>query len=190
MTSELPPPTPGGIAIGNLNQANKRKRHYGAVLTLEDPRARPGHRLRFTVKPSPPHLVLQFEDVDSTGHGVRTATREQVKQALDFGAMAAATSLLVHCMHGVGRSTGMALAILADRHGKGNESRAVTQLFALRPEATPNLVVVSLADEILGRRGDLVDALAAHEAKDPSFAERRAARLKFLMDNFELYARS
>lgn len=190
MTSALTPPTPGGISIGNLNQANKRKRHYGAVLTLEDPSTRMGHRLRFTAKPCPAHLVLHFEDVDTAKHGIRIATHAQVEQALEFGRAASSTSLLVHCMHGIGRSTAIALAILADRLGKGREDDAIAELYAMRPEAAPNLIVIALADEILERDGALSGALARHEATDPKYTERRAARLSFLLANMDLYSRN
>jgi len=57
-------PAPGDVVVGSLSQARKHKRRFDAVITLEDPACRPANRLRFTRRPSLPHLVLAFEDVD------------------------------------------------------------------------------------------------------------------------------
>lgn len=182
-------PRPGHLSVGTLSQAKKHKRKFDAVLTLEDPNCRPGDRLRFTSKPQPPHLVLTFEDTDSEEFGYATATQEQVQQALAFARTHAEGALLVHCFHGVGRSAAVALAILADRLGPGKEAVAVEELFTLRPPATPNLVVVAHADNLLCRHGALTSALAAFEAAMPSKLKARALRHKYAAQNPQLYAK-
>lgn len=189
MSTELALPAPGTIAVGSLAQARRHKRRYDALLTLEDPKAKPGDRLRFTAAPKPPHLVLAFEDADSEEYGYRTMTADQMEMVLAFGREHACGSLLVHCFHGVGRSAACALAILADRAGSGHDADAVARLFAIRPTATPNLVAVALADAALGRDGALVAALEEHEAADPTFAPRRTRRHRFALENPSLYAR-
>ena len=88
-----------------------------------------------------------------------------------------------------GRSAAIALAVIADRLGPGAEREALDRLLAVRPEATPNLVVVELADRILQRSGHLVEALAAWEATIPRLKVVRAARLKLAQTHPELYAR-
>ena len=95
------------------------------------------HQLRFYSKPHPPHLVLDFEDVDRDDGFIRVASREQVAAALTFAREQATGSLLIHCYHGVGRSAAIALAVLADRLGPGSEDEAMNQLLTIRPEATP-----------------------------------------------------
>ncbi|RAK66362.1 hypothetical protein [Phenylobacterium kunshanense] len=97
-------------------------------------------------------------------------------------------ALLVHCFHGVGRSAAVALAILADRAGPGREQAALDRLLAIRPQATPNLVVVKLADEVLGRNGALVAAVSAWEIAMPGLQEQRATRRRFLLANPNLYS--
>lgn len=173
-------PAPGDVVVTGLSQARKHKRRFDAVITLEDPACRPGSKLRFYRRPSPAHLVLAFEDVDDDNLGVRVATRDQVADALAFARAHAAGALLVHCFHGVGRSAAVALAILAERTGPGGEQAALDRLLTIRPESTPNLVVVKLADEILGRGGTLVAAVAQWEAVTPGLKERREARLQML----------
>lgn len=183
-------PTPGDLTICSLSQAKRHKRAFGAVITLEDPAARPAQRLRFNRRPAPAHLVLAFEDVDDDTLGIRVATEDQVAQALAFAAKHADTALLVHCFHGVGRSTAIALGILADRLGPGEEARALERLLSLRPEATPNLVVVSLADRLLGRDGGLLRAVREWEASASHMQDARLARRRLVQDRPELFARN
>lgn len=180
-------PAPGDVIVGSLSQARKHKRRFDAVITLEDPACRPANRLRFTRRPSPAHLVLAFEDVDDDSLGVRVATREQVAEAVEFARAHHAGSLLIHCFHGVGRSAAIALAVMADRLGPGAEGKALEWLLANRPESTPNLVVVKLADDVLGRNGDLIGAVAEWEAATPVLKEKRVARLQMVKSSPALY---
>jgi predicted protein tyrosine phosphatase len=182
-------PVDGGVAVGSLAQAKRHKRRFDGVITIEDPNCRPNMRLRFARDPGQSHLVLQFEDVDTDSLGIRVATAEQVREAIDFARQLTDRSLLVHCFHGVGRSAGIALSILADRFGAGKEVSALDQLLAVRPEVTPNLVVVKLADELLGRSGILIEAVARWEATAPGHKEARDSRMKFACSRPELYAR-
>lgn len=183
-------PAPGGVSVGSLPQAKRHKRKFDAVITIEEPGARPNLRLRFAPDPGREHLVLQFEDVDTDSLGIRVATLGDVERAVVFARSWIDRSLLVHCFHGVGRSAGIALAILADRLGAGYEVQALERLLSVRPEVTPNLVVVALADELLQRSGRLVEAVAAWEATAPGLAEARAMRLHFARTWSELYARA
>ncbi|WP_176489030.1 dual specificity protein phosphatase family protein [Rhizorhabdus dicambivorans] len=121
--------------------------------------------------------------------GIRVATVEQVREAIEFARVNADGSLLVHCFHGVGRSAAIALAIIADRLGPGAEREALDHLLMVRPEATPNLVVVELADQILHRSGRLASTVAVWEATVPRLAVARAARLQLAQARPDLYAR-
>lgn len=179
---------PGDVVVANLARARRIKRRFDAVITLEDPTCRTSNQLRFHKLPSPAHLILAFEDVDDDNVGIRVATRAEVASALNFARMNSSGSLLIHCYHGVGRSAAIALGILADRAGAGDEAAALKQLLALRPEATPNLVVVKLADDILQRNGSLIAALAEWEAEAPSLREKREARRAFLRSHPHLYS--
>ena len=187
MADRLTPPTPGGISIGSLAQASRHKRRYDALITLEDPRARPGDRLRFTMAPRPPHLILAFEDADSEEFGYATMLPEQMDRILSFGREHADGSILIHCFHGVGRSAACGLAILSDRMGPGMEAEAISTLFAIRPTATPNLIAIAHADAALDRKGSLIAALQAHEDATPGFAALRARRHRYALENPSQY---
>ncbi len=180
---------PGTVMVLGLSQARKRKRQFDAVITLEDPACRPASRLRFHRHPSPAHLVLAFEDVDDDSLGIRVATPEQVAEALEFATRYTEAALLVHCFHGVGRSAAIALAIIADRLGAGQEPAAISKLLTIQPDATPNLVVVGHADQILGRQGGLIAAVERWEVNSPGLNEKREARRTFALANPGLYAR-
>lgn len=177
----------GDLAVMSLSQARRHKREFDAVITAEDPGCRPGLRMRFHRPLAPVQLVLLFEDVDDDTLGIQCATEDQVERAIDFARSHRAGSLLVHCFHGVGRSAAIALAILADRHGAGREAEALTALLRIRPEATPNLVVVRHADQILSRGGRLLSALAGWEASTSGMADKRAARAKLPLERPDLY---
>ncbi|NQE63579.1 hypothetical protein E1H18_3835 [Caulobacter sp. RHG1] len=82
----------------------------------------------------------------------------------------------------------MALAVLADRLGAGREHAAIEALLSIRPQATPNLVVIKHADACLNRAGALIAAVEAWEAATPRMAEARAMRRDFLAANPHLYS--
>lgn len=190
MSTPLLPAMPGVVTVGSLSQAERAKRRYDAVLTLEDPSTRQNQRLRFSTRPCPDHLVLMFEDVDCESFGYAHVAKDQVEKVVAFGRKHTNSSMLVHCYHGVGRSAAAALAMLADRKGAGAEAEAVADLFAMRPESTPNLVFVKLADEVLGRQGRLMLALEEFENRYREFAVKRERRRKFAEENPHLYTRA
>ncbi len=113
-----------------------------------------------------PHLILSAWDIDDEAEPDAPAF-DQVRSGLDF-ARRHGRPLLVNCVAGVSRSTALAMAILADRLGPGRESEAAERLFAVRPQAVPNLLILRHADAALDRGGRLVEAgLAAPGAERP-----------------------
>ncbi|WP_458098442.1 tyrosine phosphatase family protein [Roseomonas sp. WA12] len=169
------------VTVSGLNWALRHKRDFSAVLSLEDPDARGG--LRFHRQPGPRHLVLRFVDLDIPPPAryagmplFRMADRADIELALEFGRAVQADGghMLVHCHVGIGRSTAVALAILADRLGEGHEEAALAELLRIRPQAVPNLHVVSLADDILDRGGALLRTVQEWERDRPENHRRRA----------------
>ncbi len=59
------------------------------------------------------------------------------------------------CDYGASRSPAIALIILADRLGPGQEQKALQQVLDVRPDAIPNNLVVELGDNLLHRNGAL-----------------------------------
>jgi hypothetical protein len=80
--------------------------------------------------------------------------------------------------------------VLAAHLGDGSEDEAVRQLFTIRPESVPNLHVLWLADEILGRDGRLFDALVRFESSNAEYFDyHRNRRAETLKISPGLYAR-
>ena len=69
--------------------------------------------------------------------------------------------ILCHCGGGMSRAPAAALICLAAWRGPGSEVHCVTEIRKLRRGAAPHAGLVRFADEVLGRRGRLVHALAS-----------------------------
>jgi predicted protein tyrosine phosphatase len=67
--------------------------------------------------------------------------------------------LLVHCHMGISRSTAAVAALLAQMHPEEPEDRIFVRLLDIRPQAWPNCLMISFADELLRRAGRLTTAL-------------------------------
>lgn len=171
--------TDGNIVVSGVGWAKRHKRDFDAVITCEDPDTFRG--LRFHRHPHPEHLILKFVDLDEPApepyaddHRLRLATSAQIESALALGRDTKGR-LLVHCQVGIGRSTAVALAILAMRLGLGKEQEALEALLAIRPQAVPNLHVVKVADGLLGLDGRLLNTVIAWDVTLPNNQWRRAA---------------
>jgi predicted protein tyrosine phosphatase len=165
------------LTVQSENWAKRHKRKFDAVITLEDPDHRNG--LRFHQQPSPAHLIQTYVDLDRPAPEpyclwpiFKLATEDQVWEAIDFAQ--GRDSVLVHCRAGIGRSTAIALAILASQMGKGAEKEALSALLTIRPEAVPNLHIVGLADAVLGREGRLLETVRYWDSALPKNQRRRA----------------
>lgn len=69
--------------------------------------------------------------------------------------------LLIHCYAGVSRSTAAAYITLCTLDPSKPEVLHAETLRRASPTATPNPHLVALADEVLGRSGRMIDAIAA-----------------------------
>jgi predicted protein tyrosine phosphatase len=108
-----------------------------------------------------PVLTLRFDDVIDVADDA-APTMVQIKTLLEFDTAAHGDErLVVHCTAGISRSTAALAVLLAARHPELDDEifAAIRQI---RPRAWPNSLVVSLGDEILGRKGALVSALRRH----------------------------
>ena len=110
---------------------------------------------------SPPaDVVFRFNDIDGPRPGLVPPTKGDVEAILALSTPARST-LLLHCHAGISRSTAAAYALACHHHGPGQEISLAKVLRAASPEATPNPLIVALADELLKRDGAMVRAIAA-----------------------------
>jgi predicted protein tyrosine phosphatase len=141
------------LAISSRAHANKVKRRFDAVLSIAAPGA---EVLRFHRSPSPAQLVLRMDDIVSPEPRGVLPTREQVVEGLEFARRFVNLRLLIQCEAGVSRSGAFGIAILAGRLGSGREQEALEDALRIAPAIIPNLLIIRLADEVLGFGGAMM----------------------------------
>jgi len=107
------------------------------------------------------HLRLAFHDIAEPREGFTPPDAALVARLLDFAAAwDPARPMLVHCWAGVSRSTAAGFIIACQRAPQRSERDIAQALRAAAPYATPNGLLVSLADAALGRAGRMSAAIA------------------------------
>jgi predicted protein tyrosine phosphatase len=113
-----------------------------------------------------PHrrLALRFHDIIETRPNSLAPQKADVERVLAFGRELIEESpahLLIHCHAGVSRSTASAALILAQARPERPAREALEAVSQIRPRAWPNLRILEFGDELLGRNGEIVAAVAA-----------------------------
>ena len=107
-------------------------------------------------------LHLSSHDVALPTDGFQAPAAGDVARLLAFAAgWTGERPLLVHCWAGVSRSTAAAYAIACLKRPDLDEAAIARRLRSLAPCATPNPLIVRLADAQLGRGGRMSEAVAA-----------------------------
>jgi predicted protein tyrosine phosphatase len=109
------------------------------------------------------HLLLNMNDITFKGTGNLVAPDEtHVRQIIDFARhWDQGAPLLLHCWMGVSRSPAAALIAALSLVPDQSEATLAGRLRAASPFATPNMRIVEIGDDILGRNGRLADAVRA-----------------------------
>lgn len=127
------------------------------ILTLIGPAAQPPACVG---APKAKRLHLLFNDIIEPQDDLILPTAQHVADLLAFGRdWDRRSPMLVHCWAGISRSTAAAYILASDHRGAGSETELATRLRAASPTATPNRLLVALADEILGRSGAMTAAI-------------------------------
>jgi predicted protein tyrosine phosphatase len=114
------------------------------------------------IEAGPRRLTLRFHDIAELQDGLVAASADQIAELLAFGrAFPAEATLLVHCWAGVSRSPAAAFALACAAAPERPESMIAQALRQASPSATPNPLLVRLADDQLARAGRMVRAIAA-----------------------------
>ena len=107
-------------------------------------------------------LDLRFNDIAAPREGLVAPSLEHVEALLAFAdGWSGARPLLIHCWAGVSRSTAAAYEIVCASAAPGREAEWAERLRSLAPTATPNPLIVALADRLLNRDGAMTRAVAA-----------------------------
>ena len=108
------------------------------------------------------HLFIRMHDIAVEQDGMTLPGEAHVRQLLDFaGTWDRSRPLAINCYAGVSRSTASAYIIAAALSPSRDEAELATALRRLSPSATPNPRLIAVADQILGRQGRMVAAIAA-----------------------------
>lgn len=117
-----------------------------------------------------PHhrLTLRFHDIIEPRPGQIMPGREHMEQLVRFGRDLKAeggdplSHLLVHCHMGISRSTAAMTTLLAEARPDEDPDAIFAEIRDIRPQAWPNSRMIAMADDLLGRKGSLVEALRRH----------------------------
>jgi len=106
------------------------------------------------------HLFIGVSDIVDPLDGHIVPAVEHVERLLAFvRAWGRENPLVIHCWAGISRSTAAAFVTACALKPERSEDDIARALRQASPIATPNRRIVAVADEILGRRGRMVDAV-------------------------------
>jgi predicted protein tyrosine phosphatase len=106
------------------------------------------------------HLKVQVDDITEQLEGFVAPSHLHIEQVLDFvRGWDRGAPMVVHCYAGISRSTASAFAAACLLNPNRDESSIARQIRAASPIASPNRLIVSLADKALGREGRMLRAL-------------------------------
>ncbi|HEV2957579.1 MAG TPA: protein tyrosine phosphatase [Xanthobacteraceae bacterium] len=108
------------------------------------------------------HLRLRLDDISEPIDGYTVPAEEHTAELLTFVRQwDRAAPLVMHCYAGVSRSTAGAFVSVCALNPKRAEADIARDIRRLSPTATPNIRIVALADQMLGRDGRMVAAIEA-----------------------------
>ena len=112
--------------------------------------------------PPDQHLRLSVNDIAEPTEGLILPSADLVHRLLAFGrAWDASAPMIVHCWAGISRSSASAFILACDRNPDADERLIAMRMRRAAKHAYPNRKIIALADDILGRRGRMVDAVEA-----------------------------
>jgi predicted protein tyrosine phosphatase len=106
------------------------------------------------------HLKISMDDITEQMDGFVAPSDSHIEQVLNFvRGWDRSAPLVVHCYAGISRSTASAFAAVCMLNPHRDEFSIARQIRAASPIASPNRLIVSLADRALGRDGRMLRAL-------------------------------
>jgi predicted protein tyrosine phosphatase len=160
-----PADAPFTITVCGLEElAGHADREVSHVLSILDP-SQPEPEA-FGAYGEHARLELKFHDIIEETPGYIAPQREHVGQMLEFGQdllrdPETARHLLVHCHAGISRSTASMTLLLAQAQPDLSAAQVLGQVVHIREKAWPNLRILMLGEELLGRQGEFTKAAGA-----------------------------
>jgi predicted protein tyrosine phosphatase len=149
------------IIVTSLSAAQQQLNMHGAqrAISILSPEMQHPH---FASLAEGQHLRLTFHDVAHASVGLEAPTHKDAERLIAFiSAWDQQAPMLIHCWAGISRSTASAYVALCLLRAQDDELMLARELRAASPSATPNRMIVSQVDDILGRNGRMVKAVTA-----------------------------
>ncbi|MCW5704679.1 MAG: tyrosine phosphatase family protein [Bradyrhizobium sp.] len=106
------------------------------------------------------HLRVAMDDITEHIDGFTAPCEAHVEKVLAFvRGWDRNAPMVVHCYAGISRSTASAFAAACLLNPEKDELAIARQIRAASPIASPNRLIVGLADSLLGRQGRMLRAL-------------------------------
>jgi predicted protein tyrosine phosphatase len=106
------------------------------------------------------HLKVSMDDITEQLDGFVAPSELHIEKVLNFvRGWDRQAPMVVHCYAGISRSTASAFAAVCLLNPHRDEIEIAKQIRAASPIASPNRLIVSLADKALGREGRMLRAL-------------------------------
>ena len=106
------------------------------------------------------HLKVAIDDITEQMDGFVVPSEQHIETVLAFvRGWDRNAPMVVHCYAGISRSTASAFAAVCALNPHRDEISIARQIRAASPIASPNRLIVSLADKVLGREGRMLRAL-------------------------------
>ena len=167
-SAHLIAPPPGTLHVCPLSRVRDTLDASGArhLITLIN---------RQTMLETPPgiepanHLRLAFNDIVAPQDGLVHPCEAHVEQLVQFArSWNREGSLVVHCWAGISRSTAAAFITLCALNPDAPERLVAQQIRQASATASPNRLLIRLADDVLGRRGRMLSAVEAMGPAEPA----------------------
>ncbi|MBB5046724.1 putative protein tyrosine phosphatase [Rhodopseudomonas rhenobacensis] len=108
------------------------------------------------------HLRIAMDDITEELDGFTAPSVAHIERVLDFvRGWDRSAPLVVHCYAGISRSTASAFAAACALNPHRDEASIAQQIRKASPSASPNRLIVALADQALRREGRMLRALDA-----------------------------
>ncbi len=108
------------------------------------------------------HLRLTFNDINDDTPGLISPREQDAKRLISFiENWDQKQPMLIHCWAGISRSTASAFAALCILRPEDDEMALAQELRAASPSATPNRLITTQVDHLLGRKGRMLKSVEA-----------------------------
>jgi predicted protein tyrosine phosphatase len=149
------------IVVCSLSAAHEQIQVHGAVKAISI-LAPPSEHPVFETVEGHDHLRLTFHDIAAPTHGLSAPGEHDIQRLLGFlRSWEGPKPLLIHCWAGISRSTAAAYIASCMFKPRADETELAWALRHASPSATPNPMLVSLADHALNREGRMTRAIQA-----------------------------